>query len=388
MITIVDGKGVGAGKSYYVTTQVLRHLGHGGTIFYLDSYAPLFAQMKEYCAAKWGVEIEPDQLNPVSAEDAWRLHEITPPGTDDNPVLLILDEAQRGLNARDWNDPKKRALFDWACESRHDSNDLIFITQNWHNIDKQIARLATYVIRARNMLNFHIPGLGRFPFAFFLVCTFDPADQKYAQKREWLRHSKEIFGCYTSKSMRGAHKRQGEPIGRKKLKRTTRKGPMGKVLILFVIFGGLWSGYKIYGVVAGPSKPEVAAVSSSSPGGTMKSATPAPVAKSEPLWTIVTEKFRGRGADFLRTDLAHYTAGEMSSKGFVEKIEGKVARIRTPEAKLLYVVAEENGHVPELRATAPQLSEATPKVGKTIDDFVGAKWTPVPFEGTGKSFSK
>lgn len=365
MIQIVDGKGVGAGKSYYVARHCVRHIAHGGTVVITEQFRLKPEQIRTYLDQEYGLEMQDDQIRVVSAEETWRLHEVTPPGTDDNPVLIILDEAQNQLNARDWNDPKKRGLFLWCCESRHDNNDLIFITQNAANIDKQIQRLCTYIVRTRNMCNFHIPGLFRWPFKQFLVKTFD-ADGRTHLKTEWLKHDKRIFACYESKCMRGHHKRTGEPIGRKHLKRTKKKAsPMLKFLAVFALLGIVWGGFKVGGVVldmlSGKKTGAAAMVSApssstNSPAPSLSAAAVKQVEPRKPMWTIKEEQFRGFTAGMLSTSEGVYFVGEMSRHGMVEQIRGKVARITSPTGDLVYVVAADR---PEPRAPVAQVPQAS-----------------------------
>jgi len=220
MIEIVEGRGVGAGKSYYVVTRVLPYVADGGTVYYSDTLELFPEKIVALCEQRFGVVVELDQFHSVSRDDVWRIHEVTPPGTDDCPLLIVLDEAQRALNARDFNDKKKRALFDWACESRHDSNDLIFISQSALNIDNQIRRLCTYITSVRNMKTFVLGGI-KWPFAQFLIHIKD-GDGKTTMKKDLIWHDKAVFGCYRSKSMGGAHKRLMGAIGRKKLKKSKK----------------------------------------------------------------------------------------------------------------------------------------------------------------------
>ncbi|MEI9893683.1 MAG: zonular occludens toxin domain-containing protein [Chthoniobacter sp.] len=204
MITLVEGLGVGAGKSYYVTHQIARHIAAGGTVYHTDDYCPqwetfygpmeyqrpetIFSALRElflgpigrprpmglaYCIErKFSVLAERDQLIEVSADDVWKLHEVTKPGTDDCPVLIVVDEGQGGLNARDTMQKQKRPLFDWCCQSRHDSNDLIFLTQHVNNIDSQLRRICSAIFYVRNLAQVGFPGLGKIPL--FLWQEFSP----------------------------------------------------------------------------------------------------------------------------------------------------------------------------------------------------------------------
>lgn len=371
MITIVDGVGVGAGKSYYVASFLLNYLAAGGTVYTTHNFKLKWPEFKALAAQRFGVELEDDQYHSVPAEDTPRIHELTPPGTDDNPVLLVLDEAQDELNTRDTRDDKKRSFFKFLCQSRHDNNDLLFVTQDMDNIDVQIRRLATYVIRVRNMANFIVAGV-RWPFKQFLWHVFDRGG-KNLLRREWTKHDKDIFGVYISKAMQGAHKRVGAAVPRKQLRRAHKK-PM-KVMIFFAVAGLILGGFV--------AVPRVMAMWS---GGTTKEgkvkATPEPKPKLAPIpatpttaiaaYEIHTELFRGMSEGvYLRTDRATYEVGRMSSRGMVEMVRGPVARLRTPTGALLYVVGDES---PAVRAGSgsPVVSAPPPPSPKVNPDQQGS----------------
>lgn len=346
MITIVDGIGVGAGKSYYVASFLVGYLAHGGTVYTTDNFKLRWPEMKSLVAERYGVELEDDQYVQVSAEDSPRIHEITPPGTDDNPVLLVLDEAQDQLNTRDTRDEKKRSFFKFLCQSRHDNNDLLFVTQDRNNIDCQIRRLATYVIRVRNMANFIVAGV-RWPFKQFLWHVCDQ-DGKNVLRRQWCGHDKGIFGVYVSKAMQGAHKRVGAPVPKKQLKRVQKKRM--KFMMVLVVLGMIFAAFVAVPRVAaswgGGAKQEAAKV-------VKPASTPPPAVPPGPVasYEIHTELFRGMSEGvYLRTDRATYEVGRMSSRGMVEMVRGPVARLRTPTGALMYVVGDES---PTVRAASP-----------------------------------
>lgn len=339
MITIVHGIGVGAGKSYYVASHLLGHLSAGGTVVATDNFKLKWPEFKALAAKRYGVALEDDQYIIIEAKDTERLPELTPPGTDDNPVLLVLDEAQDQLNTRDTRDVSKRKLFAWLCQSRHDNNDLIFITQDQDNIDVQIRRLATYVVKVRNLSTFMIGGL-TWPFKQFLWQVCDRGG-KNVLRRNYVWHDTEIFGAYVSKAMKGAHQRVGAPVPRKTLKRVSKRKPMKAMLFLGIvglIIGACFGVPRVSAMWGGGDTKQAAAqrVSHEKPA---VFATPAP---PQADYEISTEYFRGTdNRTFLRTDVATYEVGKMSRKGMVEMIQSGVARVRTPDRRTLFVVADE-----------------------------------------------
>jgi hypothetical protein len=245
VIEIVQGLGVGAGKTYYVFSErVIHTLRRGGTVCVSDKFVVYWDKLCALVAKRYGVQLERDQFISVPAADVWRLHELTPAGTDDNPVLIVVDEAQQSLHTRDSRDQAKRALFDWCCESRHDNNDLIFISQHALNIDVQVRRLATNIVRVKNMATFKIAGMQMPKFlvasGFGFLCVTMDQSEKVVQDRRFISQDKEIFACYESKACKGAHKRaQENAVARKDLKKVeTKKMRYAPMLVLLFLVGG------------------------------------------------------------------------------------------------------------------------------------------------------
>lgn len=431
-INLLVGRGVGAGKSYFAVTLVIKHVKAGGTVYLSDAMdlfperiaalilrryglelprvegpkPPDIFDMKAYEAHNMAVReenarreialterhpgaiktflnyVEPmrddryPQFRFLPHENIVRVHELTAGGTDDCPVLIVLDEAQDKLNAKDWADKEKRGLFNWACQSRHDNNDILFITQAEGNIDKQVRSLSTFIYRVRNMCNFRILGLGRWPLKQFVVSQMD-GDGRTRLERLWIWQDQEIFDCYRSKSMAGKHKRLHDPIPRVMLKRRKDKHPMIKWAFLGIVVLSVYFGFRAY--QAGRRWLEPVAATSPTPAANAKKPEPkkevetqpqkvAVTATPKPAYEIISEGFRGSyGNQILTTDRGVYEVGKMSRYGYVLAKDANVVRISKPDGGVCFVVATS---VVEVRqkpeAPAPQ-SSATPII---------AQWKP------------
>lgn len=326
MIEIVQGVGVGAGKSFYVLYQrIIPHLVRGGTVITSDKFVLKWEALAEYVARKYGLHLEVDQVRNVAAEDVWKLHEVTPPGTDECPVLIIVDEAQSALHTRDSRDGNKRALFDWCCESRHDNNDLVFISQHALNIDVAIRRLATNVIKVRNMATLKIAGMSCPSILIklglgFMVLVYDQSE-KLLQERIWLPQSKEVFACYESKSCKGAHKRaQVDAIVRKQLQKVAKpKGNNMKLVPLIVIAliaAALYGAAPAIGMFGGKKK---------QPDKVQLTQQVAPQKKRLRKALERAVSYCGNTLPDLPkslvTDQATYILGQLSVRGFVKKMD-------------------------------------------------------------------
>lgn len=356
MIEIIQGAGVGAGKTYFaVLEKVIPHLVRGGTVYCTSNFQLNWPAMKDYVAAEYGLILEDSQYVEVPAADTWRIHEITPPGTDECPVLIVLDECHAQLNSRDWNDSKKRAMFDWATQSRHDDNDLLFISQHFNNIDNQVRKLATFVWNIKNgsglpkMLTYVMPWMAN---RFFVnQCQ---QDGKTVIEHRTIPKDKKIFGVYTSKSMRGTHKRGRDAVAKLTLKKIPKKMRLVPIILVGLFVLSLVAGafgiarLKKNGLV--PHKPTVEqappekkpAANHLAPLTQSLITSQAQSADCCGSYDIVNEKLRGTDFQtYMRTDQATYLKGQMSPKGFVVSIQGSTVRIESPKGRTVFVVAQD-----------------------------------------------
>ena len=350
MIEIVQGQGLGAGKSYFVTAErVVPHMIRGGTVFCTSNFELRWPEFKKYVLERYGLILEDRQYNPVDASDTWRIHEITPPGSEDCPVLIILDECHAQLNARDWADPKKRAMFDFCTQSRHDDTDLIFISQNAHNIDKQVARLATFIWNIKNGQSLPAMLLAFLPWFKnrFLVNQYGQ-DGKTQIDKKFITKDKRIFGIYVSKTMRGSHKRSSQEAVKKlqlqKVKKKMKLLPtllIGGLLLALCAGGKMIYDFKNKGLTGAVAKaPDVQSKAETVTAPLSKPA--APPADCCGSYDIVSEQLRGTDYQtYLRTDQATYLKGQMSPRGFVVGIQGLTARLENAKGRTVFVVAQD-----------------------------------------------
>jgi hypothetical protein len=348
MIEVIEGRGVGAGKSYMLVGRLLSHWLQGGTCCVSDTVVIHWDAVKAFALKRHRLVLEDDQYRKISSADLARLHEVTPPGTEELPVLLAVDEAQGAFNARDWSDKTKRPFFDWLCQSRHDDNDVIILSQSQANIDKQIRRLCTYIWITRNACGFPLLGVpmgdlirwftfGLHDGKLFRWTQLDQ-DGRTPLSARWVHFTLDIGNLYKSKSMALAHRREGEAVARKKLERvgrTSGKKTMIKYVALGLLIAFGFVGYKLMNMSPGKA---VAAkhLPVSSKASEAKTADLPGIAQYE----LQIEPWRSVMGGTVRTDHGSYTAGKMSRHGFVEVIAEGVIRYRSPAGKLGYVVTE------------------------------------------------
>lgn len=357
MIEIVEGVGVGAGKSYYTATRILCHLAAGGSVYASTTFGLIWEEAKRLGMERFGVIFEDGQYSVFAQEDIPRLHEVTPCGTDDSPVLVIVDEAHIELNSRDWADRNKRPFFNWLTQSRHQNTDVIFISQAAANMDKQIGRLATRIIRMRNLVGWSIPGIGKWPLKQFVIGTYD-RDGKTLQNRRFVSHDKGIFSIYDSKVMRCAHKRAEGVVPRRILKKSTTRHPMYvKIFVLILCLLGVvvyktWESNPLVdmlGLRSSKVSPRVLPVSPS-------------LVADKPAYLLENEILRASVGDYLRTDKGTYEVGQMSHRGLVVGIQKNVVKIFTPDRLTLFVVCQGE----ERRASQGGQVFSTPAVSSSL----------------------
>jgi hypothetical protein len=347
MIEVIEGLGLGSGKTFFVLTRLVEHWRKGGTAYVIDTMKIHWDKVCAFVRRHHGLILEDDQLRNVSEEKILDIVANTAGGTDEMAVVIVLDEVQGKLNARDWNDRARRPLFDWACQSRHDSNDVWFISQHSHNVDKQVRRLSTFVWRVRNTKNWganilvfffqalKIITIGLHPGAFFIVNQYDQ-DGKTKLGRKMLEHDKELFECYESKSMAGKHRRAGEVIGRRKLARVP--GRTKKIFWRWFALGGIGLAIAGCGYVKAHFSPvKLKSVAASAVATKKEDAVRPSIAA---VFDVRNETFRSAWGSVLTTDKHVYRVGSMSSDGLVEGIARGVVRVRQPNRRLLFVVTD------------------------------------------------
>lgn len=115
-------------------------------------------------------------------------------------ILLILDEAQRLYNPRDWNKPGRREWLTFFAEHRHYGYDVILVAQFAAMMDKQIVCEIENEYIHRKLSNFGLQG--RFLSAlmggsgFCVVKIWRPIKEKMGQ--EFFRYKKKYARLYDS----------------------------------------------------------------------------------------------------------------------------------------------------------------------------------------------
>jgi len=364
MITLIHGKGVGSGKSYWIATELLaNHFRKGGTAYVTESVGlrpDKWENMKSDLLEE-GYALKDEQLNIFETDNAASIFQTIKQGTMELPVVLVIDEAQGPLNARDWADPKKRAFFEWLCQSRHDDVDVYISTQHLDNVDKQIRRIITEIHTTQDMDKVRLMGFIKYKSGTFQHSVWTP-DYKLRQSTVYIPKNKKRYRWYDTKAMRGKHRDKSEVATKVevKIKKKMKLSNIAILIVLVLIVLGTWAYNAGKRVVAPIAKVQPAGLDLIQPG---QSQTQLVQAKSGqatpprfristdlrgrppviPLPATVTETFLGTDSvSFLRTDKATYHVGDASEHGVCVAIRYRQALHRRLDGGHVLVVAQDS----------------------------------------------
>lgn len=352
MVETIEGYGVGSGKSYFVVTRLIDHFIAGGTAYVADSMVLNWDVLKAYVEKYRGFRLVDGQYRIVDRAHMAEIHLHTAGGTADAPVVIVLDEAQKSLNARDTKDNKKRALFDWAAESRHDDNHVWVVSQHSHNVDVMVRRIATFNWRVRNSENLGDGSVlkqllklrGMITFGLmsgknFIVSQMDQDGKTVMGDKKIIEQDKHIFACYESKAMRGTHQRVGPTIERVNVERVNaaKGNPMIKYAIIGVVLAILFGVYKIKTL---SSREKTAKPKTESVVRSRQEVTATPVATPVAAYDIRKERMFTMMDDVVVTDQGEYRVGELSGHGMVISIRENIVKIEQANGRPLFITAQ------------------------------------------------
>lgn len=130
-VYLVTGK-LGNGKSLFATSFAWRYYAKGRRV--VANYPLDFTHRRGPRASRRAfVEVIPDL---PTSKDLWALGR----GGENESVagVLIIDEAARWLNSRDWNASDRSNLLDFLLHSRKLGWDVVLIIQHQNMLDKQV----------------------------------------------------------------------------------------------------------------------------------------------------------------------------------------------------------------------------------------------------------
>jgi hypothetical protein len=161
MIELYQGR-IGGGKTYSAVRRIIKYLAAGRTVYTNIEFN--LKNLEITLAKRFSVAFDVDQLRelPELTDHKYEWHEMIDWGVPSCPVLVVIDEAQLHYNSRDWAETQKRGkdMLSFLTQSRKAFVDVIYITQEVGNIDKQFRVLCQFIWTFRNMEFAEIPIFG------------------------------------------------------------------------------------------------------------------------------------------------------------------------------------------------------------------------------------
>lgn len=199
MIRYVTGT-LGAGKTFHSVRLGIDHLRRGGTVVTNVECCPdvIFRRI----ACKWGVLCRPDQLRVFDPEKTPAWESEIPWGEAEGVVLVILDEAQLFYGSRDWatTAAQSKRLLSFLTQSRKAGVDVIWITQDAGNVDKQFRVLAEWELNIVNIRHLPLGWLGLVPLNMYCVKHIS-ARVQIVVKKEWFPYAAYVKGAYRTDAL-------------------------------------------------------------------------------------------------------------------------------------------------------------------------------------------
>lgn len=110
--------------------------------------------------------------------------------------LIVIDEAHKWFNSRNWKSKENQAFSDWCSTHRHYGFDVILITQRIEKIDSQARSCVEWTSRYKkiNFLGNLMNGIAK----SYVVYLYSGDDTSDCMSKSVRRYDSRIFRCYQS----------------------------------------------------------------------------------------------------------------------------------------------------------------------------------------------
>lgn len=188
MILFYEGT-PGSGKTYDIVVKIVANLAKGRKVYTnidgLDDVACL--EMIKFKAKMDDFDIK-EKLVHFTTEQAKNFWDYLEPG-----CMVVIDEAHKIFNARDWQSKENRKCADWCSTARHEGIEAVFVTQKIEKVDSQIRSLTEWTYRYKK-INF----MGSLINKSYLCFAYAGDDTTTPISKKAGRYNKEYFRCYKS----------------------------------------------------------------------------------------------------------------------------------------------------------------------------------------------
>ena len=179
---------LGGGKSLTAAERIYKHLLRGGCVYTNIQMYP--EKVAEHMRERDSRVFVPERLIQLDGSNLSGFHNQVKRGTRKSRVLIVIDECHLEWNARDYQktnkDSQKREMLNFVTLVRKLDIDLVLITQDSTDIDKQLRKKGSVLTVCRNLKKMRIFGVIPFPLPLFTRVQFDVS----------IGHSKPVrIGC-------------------------------------------------------------------------------------------------------------------------------------------------------------------------------------------------
>jgi len=196
MIEACEGS-LGAGKTFYCVCRMAEQLGRGGMVFTNVDVA--WDGMVELVKRRYRRVPVADQLVMIERDKVLDFDQHILWGTDEMPVLLVLDEIHLWFDQHQGKDFNKR-LMAFLTQSRKADVNIIFISQDILNVAVNFRRMLIYVWRFRDMATWKLPLWGPLITSRILGVCLDRSG-KTVMERVWMKKDALVFRAYRTKAI-------------------------------------------------------------------------------------------------------------------------------------------------------------------------------------------
>lgn len=185
MIKVYTGT-PGAGKSLHATKVICSWLEEGKNV--IANFPMLVDKIKKN-NGRFFYQPNEKITVPYLMQFAQTMHE----ERKEHQTLIVIDEASVKFNARTFMDEDRLDFLSFFAQHRHYGYEIIMITQNLHQIDRQIRDLSEIEVHHRNAKNFWVYKL--IPFSLFIAIEKNLA-VKDQNSSYFFTYSKYYGGLY------------------------------------------------------------------------------------------------------------------------------------------------------------------------------------------------
>lgn len=193
---IITG-GLGSGKTLCGVDYAMDHLSYGGTVI---SNVPIYAdKVGTWMEEEFGLIMEPDRLRLLGRTSISNFHNLAMRGSENNTVMMVLDEAALDVGARDWAKHSDEQ-FNFVVLCRKLCIDLVLIAQDAVDVDKRIRGKMQREIHCRSLMKFWdgipIPLFIRVPY------TLEVGRKPWRRRPTWHWKAKS-WGYFDTRALHG-----------------------------------------------------------------------------------------------------------------------------------------------------------------------------------------